>query len=326
MNLMLSRGCLFAFNMALLILQAGAQSITQPNLPEHGFSFIYGVTNVQPQGFDWSSVSSLQNVNFDFVPADITAHAEAYPNADFSQQVVVPTGGLNENFYEYNPDYFGFWGGVDGATGVQVVHPEPVEYLSYPMGVGDVHFDSLTFEFLVNGLSYTRDLQVHMEGADIGTLQLPNGLSFQNTLRVMAVTQVHDSTVISSTHLLTSGHQYWTQDMPLPVAQTYTLTQVVDGDSSVVLSGAEFVVDATANFDLPVASAFHAFPSPAKNSLTVSGSVGSWVRVLDLQGRTLQRRQLLSERELWDVSSWPAGMHVLNVEGTRNNRRVLITH
>ena len=31
-----------------------AQTITQPTLPDHGFAFVYGVTNSQPEGFDWS--------------------------------------------------------------------------------------------------------------------------------------------------------------------------------------------------------------------------------------------------------------------------------
>ena len=326
MILMLSRGCLVAFNMALLILQAGAQSITQPNLPEHGFSFIYGVTNVQPQGFDWSSVSSLQNVNFDFVPADSTAHAEAYPNADFSQQVVVPTGGLNENFYEYNPDYFGFWGGVDGATGAQVVHPEPVEYLPYPMEVGDVHQDTLVFDFMMLGLAYVRHYSVDMEAVEVGTLTLPGGQMFENTMRIQANVTVIDSSVASSGSILTEGSQYWAPDMPLPVAQTYTYTQVIDGDSSVIFSGAEFLVDAAAGFDLPVAASLEAYPSPAKHTLNVVAKAGSWVRVHNLQGQTVERRQLTSDRETWDVSTWPAGLHFLQVEGSSTTRRVLITH
>ena len=86
-----------------LALTAQAQ-LTQPNLPDHGFSFVYGVTNLQPVGFDWSAALSIQNVNFDFVPADSTAYAGLFPHADFSQQTPGQTGEINEAFYEYNPD------------------------------------------------------------------------------------------------------------------------------------------------------------------------------------------------------------------------------
>ena len=42
--------------------------------------------------------------------------------------------------------------------------------------------------------------------------------------------------------------------------------------------------------------------------------------------RLVERRQLSSDREAWDVSTWPAGLHFLQVEGSRTTRRVLITH
>lgn len=311
---------------ALFTLTPSVQAqLTQPNLPDHGFSFIYGVTNVQPEGFDWSTVSSIQNVNFDFVPTDSTAFADQFPQTDFSQQVPGQTGGINESFYEYNPDYFGFWGGVDGASGIQIVHPEAVRYLPYPMAVGDVHQDSLEFEFMAAGLAYVRDYEVHMETLDAGTLMLPGGQMLENTMRIQATVSVFDSSVASSGGLITEGVQYWTQDMPLPVAQTYTYTQILNGDSSVIFSGAEFLVDAAAGFDLPLTASLEAFPSPAKHTLNVMAKAGSWVRVLNHQGQTIDRRQLTSDRESWDVSAWPAGMHFLQAEGSRTTRRVLIT-
>ena len=303
-----------------------AQVLTQPNLPDHGFAFTYGVTNVQPEGFDWSTAFSIQNVNFDFVPADSTAYAEAFPQADFSQQVPGQTGGINESFYEYNPEYFGFWGGVDGASGIQVVHPEAVKYLPYPMAIGDVHQDSLSFGFMAAGLAVEREFSVDMEALDAGTLLLPNGQMLENTFRIQARVSVFDSSVASSGGLITEGVQYWTQDMPLPVAQTYTYTQIVDGDSSVVFAGAEFLVDATADFQVPFAASLKAFPSPANHTLNVVAQAGSWVRVVDLKGQTIERRQLTSDRESWDVSTWPAGLLFLQVEGSHTTRRVLITH
>jgi len=311
-------GALFA------VATAAHAQLTSPNLPDHGFSFVYGVTNVQPEGFDWSTACSIQNVTLDFVPADSTAHADAFSQADFAQQVPGQTGAINEAFYEYNPEYFGYWGGVDGATGTQVVHPEAVKYLPYPMAVGDVHQDSLEFEFMAAGLAYVRDYSVDMEALDEGTLTLPNGQTFGNTMRIHAKVTVADSSVAGSATLLTEGLQYWTQDMPLPVAQTYTYTQIADGDSTVLFVGAEFLVDATAGFKFPQTALLEAFPSPATHALNVVAKAGSWVRVVDLHGQTLHRRQLEADRETWDVSSWPAGMHFLHVEGSRTTRRVLI--
>ena len=303
-----------------------AQTITQPTLPTHGFSFNYGVIGTQPEGFDWSNVFALQNISFDFVPADSTDFSDVFPNADFALQVPAQMGGVNASFYEYNPDYFGFWGGVDGATGLQVVHPEAVVYLPYPFAQGDVHEDQLTFEFTGGGVVTTRSFQINMEGVEGGSLLLPNGLSFDNTLRVATRTLTTDSNAITVSTLLTEGFQYWTQDMPLPVAQTYTYTEIMGGDSTFLFAGGEFLAGAIVGFDLPNAIAFEAFPSPASHTLNVSGPAGSWVRVLDVQGRVVHRCQLRSGQESWDVSGWPVGMHFLHIEGTSVTRRVLVTH
>ncbi|MGB1383791.1 MAG: T9SS type A sorting domain-containing protein [Flavobacteriales bacterium] len=309
----------------LLATAVQAQILTQPNLPDYGFTLTYGVTNVQPEGFDWSTAFSIQTVNFDFIPTDSTAYADGFNSSDFATQVPAPSGGVNLSYFGYNENGMDFWGGVD-ATGVQVVHPEPLRFVPYPLGAGDVHGDTLAFEFSASGLNVLRQMSVHMEALAGGTMLLPGELSFENTLQVAQTQYVVDSTVASNGGLLIEGIAYWTQDMPVPIAQTYTYTQVVDGDSTELFVGAEFLVNATAGFELPQASSLAAFPSPASSSLTVSGEAGSWVRVLDVQGREVIRRQLVSDKETWDVSGWPAGMHFLNVEGTRRTVRVLLTH
>ena len=47
-----------AFGVLFTLTLAVQAQLTQPNLPDHGFSFVYGVTNLQPEGFDWSAASS----------------------------------------------------------------------------------------------------------------------------------------------------------------------------------------------------------------------------------------------------------------------------
>ena len=216
-----------------------------PVLNPQGYSFTYGVgvDNWTTSEFDWSNAIAMQNVSFEFVPVDSTDFSDVFPNADFAQQVPTGTGGINSSFYEYNSDYYGYWGTVDGGAGTQLVHPEALVYLPYPFAEGDVHEDQLTFEFTTADLVYTRSFQINMEGVDGGTLLLPNGLSFDNTLRVATGTLITDSSFATVSTVLIEGFQYWTQDMPLPVAQTYTYTQIVGGDSTILFSGGEFLVD-----------------------------------------------------------------------------------
>lgn len=319
----LSRGVWVAFS-ALLAQALFAQTITQPALPDHGFTFIYGVTNVQPEGFDWSTAFSVQNVNFDFIPTDSTVYADTFSGSDFAQQVPAQAGGVNTSYYAYTESSMEFWGGVD-ASGVQVVHPEPLHFFPYPFSVGETHVDTLSFSFVASGLAVSRDTRIEMEALASGTMLLPGGMSFENTLQIAQTQRIADSTVVSSGVVLIEGVGYWVQDMPLPVAQTYTYTQIVDGDSTVLFVGAEFLVDATAGLIPRGMAVLSAFPSPAQHTLTVSGQAGDWIQVLDVQGRIIERRQLQSARESWDVTGWPVGVNFLNIEGSATTRRVLIT-
>lgn len=316
----------FAAALVLVSLSASSQSMTQPNLPNHGFTFTYGVTTSQPSGFDWSTETSIQNVEFAFVPADSSAYGDAFPEADFSQQIVAATGGLTEQFYAYNEEGMDFWGFVDGATGLQVTHPEAIQFIPYPYAAGDIHSDSLEFEFMANGLSVFRRQILQQEVLESGTLTLPNELSFEGALRVDATQSVYDSTVTGASELLIVGEMYWVQDMPLHVAATYDYYQIVGVDTTLAFSGAEFVVDAATGLELPTQASLKAFPSPAVSQLTVEAQAGDWIRVTDIQGRMLDRRQLSANRETWDVSGWPTGLAFLNIEGTSTTRRIVVTH
>ena len=316
----------FATALALVSLSALSQSMTQPNLPNHGFTFTYGVTSSQPSGFDWSAESSIQNVEFVFVPADSSAYGDAFPGAEFSQQIVAATGGLTEQFYAYNEEGMDYWGFVDGASGLQVTHPEAIQFIPYPYAAGDVHSDSLEVEFMATGLSVFRRQILQQEVLESGTLMLPNELSFEGVLRVDATQSVYDSTVTGASELLIVGEMYWVQDMPLPVAQTYDYYQIVGVDTTLAFSGAEYVVEATTGLELPSQASLEAFPSPVTSQLTVEAQAGDWVRVTDIQGRVMDRRQLSANRETWDVSDWPTGLAFLNIEGTRTTRKIVVTH
>ena len=261
------------------------------------------------------------------MPADSTDFSEVFPNADFAQQYSSADG--RRQFFFLRVQLLitlGFGVVSMGRQASKWCIPRRSYICRIRSAQGDVHADQLTFEFIGGGVVNTRSFRINMEGVEGGTLQLPNGWSFDNTLRVATRTLTTDSNATTVSTLLTEGFQYWTQDMPLPVAQTYTYTEIMGGDSTILFAGGEFLAGATVGFDLPNAIAFDAFPSPASHTLNVTGPAGSWVRVVDVQGRTVHRRQLRSDQESWDVSGWPVGMHFLNIEGTSVTRRVLVTH
>ena len=58
--------------------------LTAPELNQ-GYALTYGTSTTQPQGWDWSGQTSLQNAAIDVVPIDSTAYAPLFPEASFAQ-------------------------------------------------------------------------------------------------------------------------------------------------------------------------------------------------------------------------------------------------
>ena len=85
------KGLCSAMLFSLVVLTHG-QAITQPDLPNHGFSLTYAVTSAQPEGFDWSTTFALQTVGLEFVSADSTAYADTFASANFCTTSLVTNG------------------------------------------------------------------------------------------------------------------------------------------------------------------------------------------------------------------------------------------
>ena len=153
-----------------------AQTLQAPDLHPQGYTFTYGVSNQQPNGWDWTNAFSLQDVALEFLPTDSTAYADGFSNADYAQ--VSNIQGTQYAYYSYDADGMGFWGGVD-PSGIQVVHPEEIVTLPFPFTVGDVHQDSLSFVFEAGADQVHRDIHLTSVAAEWGALLLPGKFLLQ---------------------------------------------------------------------------------------------------------------------------------------------------
>jgi hypothetical protein len=264
-------GCVGAPDLLELLAQFGEcvelttpNSLHPPNLHPQGYTFTYGVSNQQPNGWDWTNAFSLQDVALEFLPTESTPYASVFPNADFAQ--VTNIQGAQYAYYSFDADGIGYWGGVD-ASGIQVVHPEEILTLPFPFTVGDVHQDSLSFVFDAAGDQKHRDIHLTSVAMELGTLLLPGGLMFSEVMRVETEQMIYDSTATWDQGLLLVTMAFWAQDMPLPVAQSYTYSQVAGGDTSVLFVGSEFMLETTMSLDTePLVQPLRAPLNPAPDS------------------------------------------------------------
>ncbi len=298
-----------------------AQSLQAPDLHPQGYTFIYGVSNQQPEGWDWTNAFSLQDVALEFLPADSTAYADGFSNADFAQ--VVNAQGTQYAYYSYDPDGMGFWGGVD-ANGIQVIHPDEIVTMPYPFSVGDVHQDSLSFVFDAAGDLVHRDIHLTSVATEWGALLLPGELAFSDVMRVETEQLIEDSAATIEAGLLLVTTAFWAQDMPLPVAQIYTYSEVAAGDTSVLFVGSEFMLETTMSLGAePLAKRMRAFPNPAHDRVQMEGEPGQLWEVRNASGQVVAQGQFNDVVQGFDVSRWEAGAYFAT-SGNQTTRLVVV--
>jgi hypothetical protein len=299
-----------------------AQTLQAPDLHPQGYTFTYGVSNQQPNGWDWTNAFSLQDVALEFLPTDSTAYADGFSNADYAQ--VSNIQGTQYAYYSYDDDGMGFWGGVD-PSGIQVIHPEEIVTLPFPFTVGDVHQDSLSFVFEAGADQVHRDIHLTSVAAEWGALLLPGKLAFNDVMRVETEQLINDSTATMDASLLLVTTAFWAQDMPLPVAQSYTYSEVAGGDTSVLFVGSEFMLETTMSLDTePLVERLRAFPNPAHDRVQMEGEPGQPWEVRNASGQLVAQGQFNDVVQGLDVSRWEAGVYFAT-SGTQTTRLV-VTH
>jgi len=298
-----------------------AQTLQAPDLHPQGYTFTYGVSNQQPSGWDWTNVFSLQDVALEFLPTDSTAYADGFASADFAQ--VTNIQGAQYAYYSYDAEGMGFWGGVD-ATGIQVIHPHEIVTMPFPFTVGDVHQDSLSFVFDAAGDQVHRDIHLTSVATEWGALLLPGELAFNDVMRVETEQWIYDSTATMDAGLLLVTTAFWAQDMPLPVAQSYTYSEVAGGDTSVLFVGSEFMLETTMALEMePLVQQLHAFPNPAHDRVQLEGEPSQPWEVRDASGKVVAQGQFNDWVQALDVSRWQAGVYFAT-SGNQTTRLVVV--
>ncbi len=296
--------------------------LTAPELNQ-GYALTYGTSNTQPQGWDWSGQTSLQNATTDVVPIDSTAYAPLFPEASFAQ-VNAATGTPTYSMYDFSNGGADFWGVFDANAFIPFT--EALTLVPFPFFVNETHQDSISVLFTLQGVQIHRKQKIVSEALEWDTLWLPGDLVLPEVLKINWGLTVRDSTSTSDATLIVDGDAYWAQDLPLPVAQTYTYTEVVDGDSNIVYVGSEFLLDAVANVSerLLPAVALTCYPNPANDIVSIATEPGTWVEARDASGRQVNRFQQLSEVEELDIAAWPVGLYFVSNGFT--TQRVMVLH
>jgi hypothetical protein len=304
---------------ALTVLSAEAQTLNAPDLPV-GFSLQYGASAVDPGAeagqdttWDWSALPVAQVVALEFARRDSTVFGSMFPNATHAQIVQGQTA-TNYSYLGYDDVAMTYHGFIEGPTTLN--YSEPQIMMPYPFSDGDVHTSAVDFQWSTGGIFVQRYDSLSMKVNGYGTLLDPFEGSFE-VVRIEMHRAIRDSAVTGDGWILVDGVGFWQDGMPLPVAQTYTYHQVLEGDTTFLFSGAECLVDVVVGMEdeslSTLAPSLEMYPNPASDVLFVNGPVGAPVEVWNAAGEQVFTQVLEGSQSSVDVSGWPAGMYVVRL-------------
>lgn len=179
---------------AALILTTGAlsaQTLTQAN---HSYTVgvVYSTIPCNTVGitpgstgagstWNFSSVTTVPTGSINYVSSVNTN--TAYASAD----IVVDGGTNNKSYYKSTSTDMKYYGGdvsVNG-TNVTLVYSSPAVYATYPMSLSTTNTGAISGSGVVMGNAATFSGNCSINADATGTITLPSGLSYTNTIRVV---------------------------------------------------------------------------------------------------------------------------------------------
>ena len=304
---------------ALTVLSAEAQTLSAPELPV-GFSLQYGASAVLPGAeagqdttWDWSALPVAQAVALEFARRDSTVFGSMFPNATHAQ-IVQGQAGTNYSYLGYDDVAMTYHGFIEGPT--TLYYSEPQTLMPYPFSDGEEHTSAVDFQWSTGGVFVQRHDSISVKANGYGTLLDPYEGSYE-VVRMEMHRAIRDSAITGDGWILVDGVGFWQDGFPLPVAQTYTYHQVLEGDTTFLFSGAECLVDVVVGMEDELLSTSapspEMYPNPASDVLFVTGPSGTTVEAWNAAGEKVLAKTLDGSQTSVDVSGWPAGMYVVRL-------------
>ena len=300
---------------------AKAQTLLAPSF-QSGASFTMGVLNFSEAGaagenmaWDYSSYVTVNSYNGQILSSSPSQFEDDFPNANW----MLESGGA-QYYYNYGPDVFEYYGGVEG--GVSYAYSDSEIYFPYPFSFGETWTD--TFENVLNifGVETHRSGVVSSEVNGYGTLDLPGGVHVEDVSRLSISRVIVDNAKATGevTYLIDLD-MFYAGTTVVPMV-THTHFQVIEGQDTATQDYTEILQSYLVAVDelqhIETETDFSMFPNPASSkvqfvfaSRALTFNPIDAIQIRDITGRLIETLQLISgiNSGVIDVSSWAKGVY-----------------
>ena len=297
-----------------------AQTLIAPSF-QSGDGYTMGVLELSEAGevgenmaWDYSNFFTVNSYNAQILSSIPSPFEDDFPNANW----MLETGGA-QYYYNYGPNVFEYYGGVEG--GVSYPYSDSEIYFPYPFSFGETWTD--TFDIVLNILG----IETHRSGIvssvvdGFGALDLPGGVHLEDVTRISLSREITDSSMTGEVMYLFDLAMFYSATTFVPMV-THTHFQIIEGPDTTTQDYTEILQLYTVATDEvhPESTKldFTMFPNPASSQ--VQFVFASWINaphvtdeieIRDISGRLIETLNLVPgvNSGVIDVSSWAKGVY-----------------
>lgn len=317
----------------VLGLAATAQTLNQGNhsfVPGDAYTTIAcGTVGVVPgpagtnQTWNFATVTTNTASTVAYVASTNTN--TSYPNAD-----IFVNGGTNNSFYYKSTSadmkYYGGAMSVNGSN-VNLIYTNPAVYATYPMNYNTTANSSISGSAVILGNTATFTGMCNFLADATGTITLPSGMTYSNTIRVVTTQTITTSALpfVGVATINLQNYDYYdpstalTFKAPLFTISTSTLTS---GAGTSIQTFVNVLKDNNVGIRENKASEIElsVFPNPASAFVNFSTTSTEAVKVVafDVTGKIVATETLEMGRVKMNTGNLTSGVYVYSVLGKDN--------
>ncbi|HIK67665.1 MAG TPA: T9SS type A sorting domain-containing protein [Flavobacteriales bacterium] len=300
--------------------KANAQTLIAPSFLS-GDSYTMGVLELSEAGevgenmvWDYSTFLTVNSYNAQILSSSPSSFEDDYPYANW----MLEAGGA-QYYYNYGPDVFEYFGGVEG--GASYPYNDSEIYFPYPFSYGETWTDTFDNVLNIAGFETHRSGIVSSVVDGYGTLDLPGGVHLDDVTRISLSREITDSSMTGEVTYLIDVAMFYSGTTVVPMV-THTHLQVIEVQDTSIQDYTEILQSYLVEIDELQNEAteinFTMFPNPASSKVqfVFAGGINAphstdVIEIRDISGRLIETLNLVPgvNSGAIDVSSWAKGVY-----------------
>jgi hypothetical protein len=282
------------------------------------------------QTWDYHSLDTLGDYPFYYVAVSSVPNASSFANANLAVETEVAIEYFNVSSSGYSNC------GAQPGYPVDFNHPEKL--FNFPLSYGDSLRSYFEADVIASDSNpgYVRSGYVTSLADAYGTLILPNGITYNNTLRVRLIENYQDSLGQGAYYYYTDSLYYWLSPNIAGTLLTYFHFTTVTAESGFSDTADSYSLYAyqsgvTTGIKPPISqfSSIKVYPNPANQYLQIFSSASlEKYSLTDISGQTICQGNFGDKLSgTIPVASLPGGIYVLqcqNSSGQTNIQKIII--